>query len=142
MMQATPNQSQSSSLGRTYFDVLRNGNQVEYEIYPIKIGNRFKISIPKEVTKKTIQYWDNNLVGRFSGLRLGLDIIREWIRNKWKTKNLVQVMAMPKGYVLFRFANQEDLIPILLKSPWIFTRKAMSLEKWHPDFNPGIPMIK
>lgn len=136
------NQTQSSPPGRTYLDVLSNGVTDEYVINPIYQNDRIKILVPKELTEKMVKYWENSLVGRFSGPRPGLDIIRNWIKNKWKTKNPVEVMAMPKGCVLFRFANQEDMIAILLKSPWMLGKKAITLEKWHPDFDPAVTMVK
>lgn len=49
---------------------------------------------------------------------------------------------MPKGCVLFKFASHEDMLSILIRAPWMFGRRALSLEKWHKDFDPSVPKIR
>lgn len=81
-------------------------------------------------------------MGRFSGPILGLDIIKNLIKNRWKIENYVEVMVMPKECVLFRLANQSVMIVILLKSPWMLGRKDITSKTWHPDFDLAVPMVK
>lgn len=104
-------------MGKSYRDALKTNDEETFDLTLVFKDNKARLKIPLALVEKTKKLWENCLVGRFSGPRPGLEAIRSWTKTKWKTGSCVEVIAMPKGCVLFKFASFEDMSSILLKAP-------------------------
>ncbi|GLJ23524.1 hypothetical protein SUGI_0445660 [Cryptomeria japonica] len=59
----------------------------------------------------------NTLVGKFFSLRPTVEMVRKWVKDKWKLKGSVSVNAMIGALFLFKFTTEED-VALILSGCW------------------------
>lgn len=100
------------------------------------VEDKKRLMIPQVIIDYEAEKKKNCLVGRFVGIRPNLDLIRNWIKEKWKTTGQVDLIVMPKEFLMFRFANTDDMRMVMELGPWFLGRKGLVLKKWHVGFRP------
>ncbi|XP_059064473.1 uncharacterized protein LOC131856638 [Cryptomeria japonica] len=83
----------------------------------------------------------NTLVGKFFSLRPMVEMVRKWVKDKWKLKGSVSVSAMPGALFLFRFIAEED-VALVLSGCWSYDRNILSLCRWKVGFDPTTDLQK
>lgn len=78
----------------------------------------------------------NTLVGRFAEARPNMDIIRQWMYEKWKITRQVDLIPLRLDFLMFKFYNEEDMENVLDLGPQFLGRKVRVLQRWNPDFIP------
>lgn len=63
------------------------------------------------------------MVGEFLEAHLNLDLLKRWIKEKWKSKGKVEVIAMLNSFMMFNFTHEKYWYNILSCDLWVF-------EKW------------
>lgn len=48
----------------------------------------------------------------------------------------VDLIAMPKEFLMFQFSNEKDMQKVLELGPWFMGRKGLVLKKRTPEFRP------
>jgi len=59
------------------------------------------------------------LVGKFVGIQESLDIIQRWMFIHCKTKEKVNLIALPREFLLFKFSYEENLEKVMEFGPWL-----------------------
>lgn len=77
----------------------------------------------------------STLIGKFTGPRPNIDLVRAFTFQKWKLKGQMDVAAMPKGFFSFVFSNGEDLTKVLCDGPWMMGKSSLSLQKWSTNLD-------
>lgn len=75
------------------------------------------ISVLDKLVDLTVAGLTMTLVGRFSGFRPNIDVVRNFIRRKWILKGQVDVAALPRGFFSFAFNSEEDMNKALCEGP-------------------------
>ena len=82
--------------------------------------------------------WASTLVGCFVGGYLPFSAVQNIARSLWRKDGLVDVLAIEKGFFLFRFDTMEGMTSVVERGPWLFAGRYMVLRKW----SPGLPLSK
>ncbi|XP_057845052.2 uncharacterized protein LOC131054539 [Cryptomeria japonica] len=83
----------------------------------------------------------NTLVGKFFYLRPMVEMVRKWVKDKWKLKWSVSVSAMFGALFLFKFTAEED-VALVLSRCWSYGRNNLSLCRWKDGFEPATDLHK
>lgn len=83
----------------------------------------------------------NTLVGKFFSPRPTVEMVRKWVKDKWKLKGSVYVSAMPGALFLFKFTVEED-VALVLSGCWSYGRNNLSLCRWKVGFDPAADLQK
>ncbi|XP_057841230.2 uncharacterized protein LOC131050928 [Cryptomeria japonica] len=75
------------------------------------------------------------LIGKFSGPRPNIDVVRVFASRRWKLKGHVDISALPRGFFSFVFSYVEDILVILCGGPWAMGRSSLILKKWAPNLD-------
>ncbi|GLJ21101.1 hypothetical protein SUGI_0385660 [Cryptomeria japonica] len=71
----------------------------------------------------------NTLVGKFFSLCPTMEMVRKWVKDKWKLKGSVSVSAISEALFLFKFTAEEDVTLVL--SGWLpLEYRDESIFKW------------
>lgn len=70
-----------------------------------------------------------------------MEIVRKWVKEKWKLKGSVSVSAMPRALFLFKFTAEED-VSLVLSGCWSYGRNNLSLCHWKDGFDPATNLQK
>lgn len=81
------------------------------------------------------------VIGRFVAFRPTIEMVRQWIGQKWKIKGRVGISAMPSGLFCFKFTVEEDISFVLLGT-WYYGKHSLALTRWHPGFDASIELNK
>lgn len=63
-----------------------------------------RFTIPKAIIDSSVDNFKNTLIGRFMGIQLGIEIIKRWMVENWKTKGHAEFIALPREFLSFKFA--------------------------------------
>ncbi|KAG9444330.1 hypothetical protein H6P81_015670 [Aristolochia fimbriata] len=77
------------------------------------------------------------LVGKFSGSRPSLALIREWVGKEWKLTGECSVTLLDSSHVFLRLENQADMLYVWTKRMWFIGGHLMKVLKWTPCFRPS-----
>lgn len=107
---------------------------------PVKVvseveNGKCSIAIPDEIVDHSVESMATTLIGKFTGQRPNIDVVRDYTKKKWALKGQVSVTAMAKGFLAFDFSCKEDMISILSNGPWRFGRFILVLQKWAPNLD-------
>lgn len=83
--------------------------------------------IPPKIIKITTSESAINLVGKILGHRSNIDLVREWVFPRWKTKGRFDIVAIPNGFFL---------IKLMCEGLWMFGQRAMFIRRWDTNFDP------
>ncbi|GLJ54373.1 hypothetical protein SUGI_1167520 [Cryptomeria japonica] len=90
---------------------------------------------------KNVLNMANTLVGKFFSLRPMVEMVRKWVKDKWKLKGSVSVSAMSGTLFLFKFTTEED-VALVLSRCWSYGRNNLSLYHWKVGFEPMADLQK
>lgn len=93
-------------------------------------SGKFSISVPDEIINHNIAKMENFMVGMFLGPRPNIEVVREFVKNKWKTSGLVSMATLPKGFFAFQFTCKEDSKAVRSGGPWVIGKSSLALKKW------------
>ncbi|XP_057839541.1 uncharacterized protein LOC131049493 [Cryptomeria japonica] len=83
----------------------------------------------------------NTLVGKLFSLHPTVEMVRKWVKDKWKLKESVSVSAMPGALFLFKFIAEED-VALVLFGCWSYGRNNLSLCRWKAGFDLAFDLQK
>ncbi|XP_059078070.1 uncharacterized protein LOC131876644 [Cryptomeria japonica] len=75
------------------------------------------------------------MVGKFMGFKPNIEVVRAFVRKKWKLKGQVEVSAMSKEFFSFSFSCEKYIATILCGGPWVIDKPFMALKKWTPNLD-------
>lgn len=70
----------------------------------------------------------------FMGVQPSLNHIICWMFEHLCTKKQVELVALPREFMLFYFGFEEDMKKVLEYFPWFLGRKGLILKKWEKGF--------
>ncbi|GLJ53244.1 hypothetical protein SUGI_1134770 [Cryptomeria japonica] len=70
-----------------------------------------------------------------------MEMVRKWVKDKWKLKGSVSLSAMPDALFLFKFTAEEDVTHVL-SGCWSYGRNNLSLYRWKADFDRAADLQK
>jgi len=59
------------------------------------------LNIPDEDVGSAIACMENAIIGRFSGFRPNIDVVRKWVHKRWCDPGQIQVATMINGFFSF-----------------------------------------
>ena len=92
-----------------------------------KENGQYAIKIPDELVDHNIATMASTLVENIIGARPNIDIVRAFSKNKWDLKGQVEIIAMAKGFISFKFSYQENLTKILCTGSWAIGKSTLAL---------------
>ncbi|GLJ25172.1 hypothetical protein SUGI_0481490 [Cryptomeria japonica] len=105
-----------------------NTETVDPNFVPIylqtKEGTSFEI--PDVVLDHILQNMANTLVGKFFSLHPMVEMVKKWVKDKWKLKGTVFFSAMLGSLFLFKFTIEED-VALVLSGCWSYGQNNLSL---------------
>ena len=93
-------------------------------------GHRLKVS--EEMLSENAEQWTRCMVGFFPGFRMPYHAVNTIASRVWKHCGLENVTTTSNGFMIFRFTNEEQMLAVLEKGPWMFGGKNIVLQQWHP----------
>ena len=77
------------------------------------------------------------LVGRFEGRKFNFDSLKGWDALVWKylIKETPAVFILPRGWIAFKFINEEDATLVLVGT-WRWENAGLLIKRWTPLFDP------
>lgn len=96
---------------------------------------KLKLKIPRVITNQTTIRGRLSLIGKIQGARPNINDVWRWEKFKWKLCESLDIIMLPKNYMLFAFINKKDL-NMILSSSWFFGNRGLILERWRPGFDP------
>ncbi|XP_077232003.1 uncharacterized protein LOC143865668 [Tasmannia lanceolata] len=76
--------------------------------------------------------WRNCLLGFFLGKRPYFRNLKDNLTRKWKLKGEMHLMALHKGFYLFKFSCPEDCISVLETENHSYAGKPLIIKRWTP----------
>ncbi|KAJ4834022.1 hypothetical protein Tsubulata_010731 [Turnera subulata] len=95
----------------------------------IKISDRYRAMLHKR--------WENTLIVKLWGRRIGFKSLCNKPPNLWKLKAGVRVVVLDNNFYFVRFYNRMDYLHALTNGPWIVFEHYLTVESWKPQFNPA-----
>lgn len=83
--------------------------------------------IPSKIIRMKIVEGALNLMGKFLGARLNIDIIYEWDFQRWKIEGRFDLVAIPNGFFMIKFISEANFQKLMYGGPWMFGQRAMFL---------------
>jgi len=93
-------------------------------------GHRLQVS--DEMLLDNAEQWRRCMVGFFPGYRMPYHAVNTIASRVWKQCGLENVTTTSNGFMIFRFATEEQMHAVLEKGPWMFGGKNIVLQQWHP----------
>lgn len=81
-----------------------------------KVG-RLSIAVPDVVIDHSISLMTISLVGKFVGPGPNIEVVRSFVKRKWRVKGQVDVSALSRGFFVFSFSCGADLEMALSGGP-------------------------
>lgn len=69
------------------------------------------------------------------GPRPNIEVVREFVKNKWRTSGKVSVAALPKCFFTFEFTCREDITAVRSGGPWVIGKSSLALKKWSSNLD-------
>ncbi|GLJ30298.1 hypothetical protein SUGI_0599220 [Cryptomeria japonica] len=78
-----------------------------------QIEEGMSLELPDVVLDCILQNVADTLVGKFFSLRPTVEMVRKWVKDKWKLKGIAYVSGMHVALFLFKFTVEEDVTLVL-----------------------------
>ena len=90
------------------------------------------VSIEMEDIQEEIDFWSSSIICYVVGANPPIQVMEGYIRQVWKTFNIVKVATVKKGIFLVRFKAVESR-DRLLENHYFFDKKLVILKPWHSE---------
>lgn len=146
---------QPSPMGPSFRDMLVNGSPnnetviadtVEVndeESYELSDGEEDEedekcpnIKLTKIEKSRYCKPWKNSLIIKLIGRSIGYAYLSRRVKELWKPKSPIDLIALDNDFFLARFNSREDFDFALEGGPWIIADHYLSVRQWCPDFDP------
>lgn len=122
----------------TYADAaqIKVGRDIDIEELPEPDwnGDFPKIRIPKLEHDKGVEKCKLSLVGRLDLNKITLMRVEE-LTKYWNLKEDLQIIPLGRGFLMFKFASDEDYLRIWGQGSFLWDKQLLRLSKWHPNFS-------
>ncbi|GLJ40471.1 hypothetical protein SUGI_0833980 [Cryptomeria japonica] len=101
--------------------LVENTETMDPNIVPVYLQTKegTSLELPSVVLDSILQNMANTLVGKLFSLRPMVEMVRKWVKDKWKLKGSVYVSVMPRSLFLFKFTTEED-VGLVLSGSWSY----------------------
>ncbi|XP_061357986.1 uncharacterized protein LOC133302248 [Gastrolobium bilobum] len=90
----------------------------------------------QELHKEVCKQWRRALIVKLLGKRVGIKFFIARLERMWSLKGVHEFIDMENGYLLVRFADEEDYTHVLQERPWIIVDHYVVVQQWRPFFDP------
>ncbi|KAG5253172.1 receptor protein [Salix suchowensis] len=94
------------------------------------------IKISSEEKKRIRAPWQQTLIIKLMGRKVGYMFFMQRLRNMWKLRGDFTLTDLGNEFYLAKFANPEDREHVLFGGPWMVTDHYLTIRTWHPNFDP------
>lgn len=94
---------------------------------------KFSISVPNPINDYNIALMEKVMVGKFMGPRPNVEVVKEFVKNKWRTNG--KFFALPRGFFAFAFTYKEEILAVRSGGPWVIGKSSLARKKWTSHLN-------
>ncbi|KAG5245718.1 receptor protein [Salix suchowensis] len=94
------------------------------------------IKISSEEKKRIWAPWQQTLIIKLMGRKVGYMFFMQRLRNMWKLRGDFTLTDLGNEFYLAKFANPENREHVLFRGPWMVTDHYLTIRTWHPNFDP------
>lgn len=113
---------------------------VETKHPSIKLPNVPQVAVSKEELKKLYAPLRRALVVKMLGKKVGFNNLRQRIRTLWQIPEL-ELTYLDNDFYMVRFRSKDEYERVLHGGPWIILGHYLTIQKWHPNFDPDTTNI-
>ncbi|XP_042484393.1 uncharacterized protein LOC122064696 [Macadamia integrifolia] len=124
----TPKKSYAKVVGNTFPEVSELPD-------PVHAGNSTKVIIPQDAYEDRLGRYRYSLIGRTNFRNISLDDVRREAIKSWDLKGIVKMVPMSKGYTIFQFHSESDMVSMWRRSPMKVRGQLVRFQRWLPNFN-------
>ncbi|XP_061371392.1 uncharacterized protein LOC133313981 [Gastrolobium bilobum] len=95
-----------------------------------------KYQYSQEMHKEICKQWKKALIVKLLGKRVGIKFFIARLDKMWSLKGAREFIDMKNGYLLVRFADEEDYTHVFQEGPWIIVGHYVIVQRWRPFFDP------
>ncbi|KAJ4836132.1 hypothetical protein Tsubulata_022221 [Turnera subulata] len=92
----------------------------------MKLSESFKTKLRKP--------WENAVVIKLLGKRIGFRVLKSKIQNLWKPRSPFRLIDLENDFFIVRFKDNSDTMQALLGRPWTVFGHALMVQPWTPNF--------
>ncbi|KAJ4824142.1 hypothetical protein Tsubulata_043915 [Turnera subulata] len=92
----------------------------------MKLSTTFKSKLKKP--------WDNAVVIKLMGKRIGYRVLKSKIHTMWKPRSTFRLIDLENDFFIVRFKDKTDALQALMGGPWAVFGHALSVQPWTADF--------
>ncbi|GLJ53077.1 hypothetical protein SUGI_1130890 [Cryptomeria japonica] len=85
----------------------------------LQIEEGMSLELPDIVLDHILQNMANTLVGKIFSLCPMVEMVRKWVKDKWKLKGSVSISVMHGALFLLKFTTEED-VALVLSGCWSY----------------------
>ena len=100
------------------------------------------ISLSKEDKKRLRKPWQHTLILKLLGRSIGYNMLLRKIKEMWRPKAEVEIVAIDNGFFLAKFASVDDYEFAKFGGPWLIFYHYLIVRPWQPNFDPTQNTLK
>ncbi|XP_028799751.1 uncharacterized protein LOC114755052 [Neltuma alba] len=100
------------------------------------------IEFSEEERRRLEQKWQNTLIIKLLGGRLGFMQMKRKVQQMWGKAGNVELNVIGNGYMSATFQDWDDYHFALEGGPWIIQNHYLTIQTWKRNFNPWTEKIK
>ena len=95
------------------------------------------IRLSKEEKIRLRKPWQNTLIIKLIGRSIGFILLLRKIKEIWKPKASIDLVALDNGFFLAKFASMDDYEYAMLGGPWMIFNHYLTVRQWQHNFDPN-----
>ncbi|XP_057425674.1 uncharacterized protein LOC130719039 [Lotus japonicus] len=95
------------------------------------------IRISKEKRKELRKPWQNSIIVKLLGKRVGLGLMKDRLSKLWHPAGEMEVIDLDFDFYVVRFANRVDYAHVFTGGPWMIMGHYLVVQQWRPMFIPS-----
>lgn len=99
-------------------------------LYPI-------IKLSKEKRKELRKPWQNSLIVKLLGKRIGLNLLKDRLGKLWQPSGEIEVIDLDFEFFVVRFSDRVDYAHAFSGGPWVLMGHYLVNQQWRPMFIPS-----
>lgn len=105
--------------------------KIKLDLFPHLVVNDLRIvEIPDRVVDAAVKNWAPAVVCYSPNLKVGAEGIRRYALKNWKLQGDMNVYLRANGFVIIRFAVEEDRRRVLCEGPWFLNGQVLISRPW------------
>ncbi|KAL4324934.1 hypothetical protein GQ457_11G026940 [Hibiscus cannabinus] len=112
---------------------------LEGDVSKSMVDGIISIAFSEWVRNLAIKSYDQTVVVKLLGRRIGYNTLRIKLYDLWKPAQAFRLMDIENDYFLVTFRSQSDYLNIFAGGPWVIFGSYLTVEPWSEDFSTAQP---